>query len=219
VNLLNLEPRPFPVVLAAPSGTGKTSLAKAVVERHRDVVFSISATTRPPREHEVHGRDYLFVDDAQFDGLIAEGELVEWAVVHGRRYGTPRLGIEQELSRGHTVLLDIDVQGARQIRAAFQEAVLIFVLPPSAEELGRRLTGRASEGRAEQERRLDNARREIRDAAEFDYVIVNADFAHSMAALEGILASERMRVARLPGIKSELQALDSALGAILERSS
>jgi guanylate kinase len=218
VNLLNLEPRPFPVVLAAPSGAGKTSLAQALVERNRDVVFSISATTRPPRAHEVDARDYFFVDDARFDRMIADGELVEWAEVHGRRYGTPRAGIEQELARGHTVLLDIDVQGARQIRAAFKEAVLIFLLPPSAEELGRRLTGRASEGRAEQVRRLDNARCEIREAGEFDYVVVNADFAHSIAALEGILASERMRVARMPGIKTELHALDSALGEILERS-
>ena len=218
MNLLNLQPRPFPVVLAAPSGAGKTSLAQAVVERNRDVVFSISATTRPARAHEIHGRDYFFVDDAQFDGMIADGDLVEWATVHGRRYGTPRSGIEHELARGHTVLLDIDVQGARQIREAFADAVLIFVLPPSADELGRRLAGRASEGRAEQERRLDNARREIKDAGEFDYVLVNADFAHSIAALEGILASERMRVARLPGIRKELEALDSALGAILERS-
>jgi guanylate kinase len=94
VNVLNLRSQPFPVVLAAPSGAGKTSLAQAVVERNKDVVFSISATTRPPRAHAVHGRDYYFVDDAQFDGMIADGDLVEWATVHGRRSGTPRSGIE-----------------------------------------------------------------------------------------------------------------------------
>src|SRR5690606_15363831 len=127
--------RAFPLVIAAPSGAGKTSLARALVERHDDVVFSISATTRPRRGYEVHGKDYYFVDDVAFDRMISSGELLEWATVHGYRYGTPRQGVTECIRRGEVVVLDIDVQGARQIRAVFPESVLVFVLPPSAVEL------------------------------------------------------------------------------------
>ncbi len=214
-----LRGRPFPLVIAAPSGAGKTTLARALVERNEDCVFSISATTRKRREHERDGRDYYFVDDAGFDALIANRELVEWAVVHGHRYGTLRREIAAGLERGHNVVLDIDVQGARQIRAAFPEAVLVFILPPSAEELNRRLTGRGSEQSQDRHRRLTNARGELAAVQEFDYVIVNDVLEDALASLEAIVRAEARRVSRTPSVADCIQHLDRELGAILERSS
>ena len=213
-----MRSRPFPMVIAAPSGAGKTSIARALVERHGDVVFSVSATTRPPRGYERDGVDYYFVDDAGFDRLIADGELIEWAVGHGRRYGTLRRAVSRALERGQTVVLDIDVQGARQIREAFPEAVLVFIVPPSAEELGRRLVFRGSEAAAERQRRLENARRELTAAGEFDYVVVNDDLETAVSALESILAGERCRTARIEDLAETLVRLERELGDLQQRS-
>ncbi len=210
---------PFPLVIAAPSGAGKTSLAHALVQRHPDeVMFSISATTRARRERERPGKDYYFVDDAEFDGMIESGELLEWATVHGRRYGTPSRGVRDGIAQGKVVVLDIDVQGARQIRRAFDDAVLVFILPPSAAELNRRLTGRGSEADADRLRRLRGARAELEAAVEFDYVVVNEDFERAVRELEAILTAERLRADRMAGLGRELRRLDAELADILERS-
>lgn len=215
---MTLLGRPFPLVIAAPSGAGKTSLAHALVQRHPgEMTFSISATTRARRERERPGKDYYFVDDAEFDEMIESGELIEWAEVHGRRYGTPRRGVREAMAAGKVVVLDIDVQGARQIRRAFDDAVLVFILPPSAAELNRRLTGRGSEGEAEVERRLRGARGELEAAAEFDYVVVNDDFDRALGALEAILRAERHRTKRIEELGLELRRLDAELGEILDR--
>ncbi len=213
-----MRSRPFPVVIAAPSGTGKTSLARALVERDPRVVFSISATTRPPRAHETDGVDYEFVDEAQFDRMQAAGDLVEWAEVHGHRYGTPARGIAAALHRGEVVVLDIDIQGARQIRRTFPDAVLIFILPPSADELVRRLRGRGSEGREELLLRLRNARAELHAAGEFDYVVVNDDFEGAVGALQAILAAERRRYGRLQDPEAQLERIDREVGNLVDRS-
>ena len=215
---MSLRGRTFPVVLAAPSGAGKTTLAKALVERNAGLVFSVSATTRPPRLHERPGRDYLFVDDAEFDRLLAAGELVEWAVVHGHRYGTPRGGIDDAIARGDIVVLDIDFQGARQIRAAFADAVLIFVLPPSTEELIRRLLERASETPDQRSARLRTARVELGVAHEFDYVVVNDVFETAIRTLEAIVEAERHRVSRTHGIRARLLQLNESLDRALQGS-
>src|SRR5512138_1480301 len=132
---MSIGSRGFALVIAAPSGAGKTSLARALVEKHGNIEFSVSATTRRRRNGEQSSRDYHFVDDAEFDRMVKAGELLEWAVVHSRKYGTPRSEVETRIATGRVVVLDIDVQGARQVRAALPEAVLVFVLPPSAEEL------------------------------------------------------------------------------------
>jgi len=203
------------MVLAAPSGAGKTSLAKTLVERHDDVVFSVSATTRPPRLHERHGHDYLFVDGREFDRMREAGELVEWAAVHGNWYGTPRRGIEAAIARGEVVVLDIDFQGARRIRASFDDAVLVFILPPSAHELIRRLLERATEDEAERRARLRTARVELGVVHEFDYVVVNDDFETAVATLESILVAERHRRARTTGVQTRLDELNAKLDEIL----
>lgn len=213
-----MHSRPFPVVIAAPSGAGKTSLSHALVDRNPELTFSISATTRPQRPHEQDGRDYYFVDDAEFDRLIAAGELLEWAEVHGRKYGTPKRSIREPLERGQTVILDIDVQGAREVRAAFPEAVLIFVLPPSVEELRRRLSGRGSEGSAERRVRLTTAKAELDAAREFDYVVVNDNFEMAVNALQSILTSERQRLTRLDGLDDTVNELRNELASMLERN-
>lgn len=208
----------FPLVLAAPSGAGKTTLARMLVEGTPGLVFSISATTRPPRPREQDGRDYHFVDDETFSRMIERNELAEWAVVHGRRYGTPRREITAALDSGRTVVLDIDVQGARQVRRMFADALLIFVLPPSADELARRLTGRASEDGAERRRRLANARREIAAAPEFDYVVVNDDLGRAYGDIEAIVRAEWARVARLRGLPAHTSALCHQLDTLISQS-
>ena len=166
--------RALPVVLAAPSGAGKTTLARRLVEQDDRFVFSISATTRAPRSGEEDGRDYHFLDAAAFEAMIEGGELAEWARVHGRDYyGTPLGALESASEDGLHVVLDIDVQGAAQIRDSFPDAVQIFVLPPSVDILMERLAGRGTEKSGEVARRLRSALDELRAAPGFDHVIVN----------------------------------------------
>lgn len=205
----------FPIVLAAPSGAGKTTLARMLVERNEGVSFSISATTRAPRPREQDGRDYHFVDDATFDRMIEHHDLAEWAVVHGRRYGTPRREITAAIEQGRTVILDIDVQGARQVRRMFPDALLIYVLPPSAEELYRRLSARASEDSTERGRRLSNARRELEAVPEFDYAIVNDDLDRAYTRLAAILNAEWARVTRIRDVDAHARQLRTDLDAFI----
>jgi guanylate kinase len=212
-------PGTFPLVIAAPTGAGKTTLARALVERHPELVFSLSATTRPPRPSETHDVDYHFVDDGAFQRLIDDGELLEWAEVHGRRYGTLRRRVEAALASGRTVVLDIDVQGARMVRASLPAAVLVFVLPPSVAEMRRRLVTRGSgEDPTELHRRMRTARGELDAVQEFDYVIVNDDFDDAMGRLEAVLLAERCRVHRLPHLVPTLASLRTDIDAITERS-
>jgi guanylate kinase len=210
--------QPFGLVLAAPSGAGKTSLARALVERWTDVVFSLSATTRPPRPGEVNGVDYMFVDDAGFDALLAGDELLEWAVVHGRRYGTLRSGVRDALSAGSTVVLDIDVQGASKVRAEMPDAVLVFILPPTVAELTRRLQSRGEDA-VELVTRMRTARTELDEVAKFDYVIVNDEFELTIRKVESIIAAERGRITRVADLKETLDRMRADMDGILERSS
>ena len=161
-------------MLAGPTAVGKGTVATAVRERHPEVWLSVSATTRAPRPGEVDGVHYHFVDDATFDAMIADGDLLEWAVVHrAARYGTPRGPVEESLAAGRPSMLEIDLQGARQVRATMPEAVFVFLKPPSWDELVRRLVGRGTETDAERERRLDTAREELAAESEVDVTIVN----------------------------------------------
>ena len=164
------------VVLAGPTAVGKGTVSTFIRENYPDVQLSVSATTRAPRPGEVEGVNYFFVSDEQFDGLIERGEMLEWARVHNAfRYGTPRKPVEENLAEGTSVLLEIDIQGARQVKAALPRAVLVFLLPPTWDELVRRLIGRGTEGPAEQRRRLETARVELAAQDEFDYRVVNGD--------------------------------------------
>jgi guanylate kinase len=177
----------FPLVLSAPSGAGKTTIARRLRERRGDVVFSISATTREPRPGEVDGVDYHFVSEDAFRRMIEAGELIEWAEVHGSYYGTPLANVRQARERGEYLALDIDVQGARQIRAAVPDAVHVFILPPSGQALVERLVGRGSEDEARVQKRLRNALAEIATAAEFDHVVVNDDLDAAVEDVNAVL--------------------------------
>ena len=164
------------LVLAGPTAVGKGTVAAHIRERHPEIHLSVSATTRAPRPGEIDGVHYYFVDDEAFDTLIADGDLLEYATVHSRhRYGTPRRPIDRALAEGKTVLLEIDLQGARQVRAAAPDATLVFLLPPSWDELVNRLVGRGTEDAEERARRLRTAKVELASQGEFDYVVVNAD--------------------------------------------
>lgn len=168
------------VVLAGPTAVGKGTVSTYIRENYPDVLLSVSATTRAPRPGEVDGVNYYFVDDAEFDRMIAEGELLEYATVHNAyRYGTPRGPIEKALDAGRSVLLEIDLQGARSVRESMPEARLIFLLPPTWEELVRRLIGRGTEDSAEQARRLETAKVELAAQDEFDHRVVNHDVAEA----------------------------------------
>ncbi|MBO2452465.1 guanylate kinase [Actinomadura barringtoniae] len=160
-------------VLSGPSGVGKSTVVAEIRRAHPSVWLSVSVTTRPPRPGEVHGVQYFFVDDAGFDRLVAEGELLEWAEFAGNRYGTPREAVIDRLERGEAVLLEIDLQGARQVRQTMPDAQLVFLAPPSWEELVRRLVGRGTEPPDVIERRLEAARVELAAEQEFDLTLIN----------------------------------------------
>ena len=183
----------IPIVVSAASGTGKTSLCKRLLETLSHTARSISYTTRAPRGGEAHGQDYFFVDDAEFDRMIAAGELIEWAEVFGRRYGTGFRAVQDQLAEGVDVLLDIDVQGGGQVRERLEHALLIFLLPPSMEELRRRLVNRAEDAPDAIARRLNEAKEEIRASASYDYLVVNDDFEQAATDLRAIVRTHRLR--------------------------
>ena len=179
-------------VVVAPSGAGKTSLVHKLLEKEPNVHLSISYTTRAPREGEADGRDYHFVDRAAFEKMIEQGDFLEYAAVYGNYYGTSKRWIENELSGDHDVLLEIDFQGARQVRALFPHMVGIFILPPSFAELRKRLKSRGKDSAEAIERRLASAREEISHVLEFEYIIVNESFETALADLIAVVRAARV---------------------------
>ncbi|WP_103504619.1 MULTISPECIES: guanylate kinase [Streptomyces] len=175
--------RPRLTVLSGPSGVGKSTVVAHLRQAHPEIWLSVSATTRRPRPGERHGVQYFFVDDGEFDKLVANGELLEWAEFAGNRYGTPRQAVLERLSAGEPVLLEIDLQGARLVRESMPEARLVFLAPPSWDELVRRLTGRGTEPPEVIERRLTAARTELAAEAEFDHTLVNTSVEEVSAEL------------------------------------
>jgi len=183
------------VVLAGPTAVGKGTVADCVRRKHPDIWISVSVTTRRPRPGEIDGVHYLFVTDAEFDAMIASDGLLEWAVVHkAARYGTPRAPVEEHLGAGQSALLEIDLQGARQVHERMPEALMVFLAPPSWEELERRLVGRGTEGPAERDRRLATARVELAAEDEFDVTIVNTDVESACEELVDLFRSGTSRV-------------------------
>jgi guanylate kinase len=204
---------PFPVILSAPSGGGKTTIAHRLLEVRDDLGYSVSATTRPPRAGEVDGESYHFLTRVQFDAKVARGEFAEHAIVHGNMYGTLRSEVQRVLSAGKHVVMAIDVQGAEQFFASFPEAVQIFVLPPSGATLLERLRGRGTEDRCTMAQRLRDALVELRMVDRYDYVVVNDVVDRAVAEVSSIVDAESLRRER----STSLAALVTEIAAVLEQ--
>lgn len=193
-------------VVAAPSGAGKSSLVKALQELDSRVQPSVSHTTRAPRGQEKHGREYFFCSEPEFDVMVGQNAFVEWAHVHGYRYGTSKKAIEERIAQGADVILEIDVQGAAQIKKAFANAVLIFILPPSWEELQSRLQRRGEDSPQVIETRLENAATEMSHAREFDFVIINELFERALFDIKTIVHAQRLKFAAQRRAKADVFA-------------
>lgn len=196
------------LVVAAPSGAGKSTITRALLATEPELSLSVSATTRPPRPGEQDDVHYLFRSQAGFDAMVADGAMLEWATVFGRNYGTPRRPVEQALEAGRDVVFDIDWQGCRQLRAALPgDVVGVFILPPSFEALEARLRRRGRDSADEIARRMDAARSEIAHWAEFDHVIVNRDLEAAVEDVRGVLHAARCAIARQPGLPAFVGSL------------
>ena len=180
-------------IVAAPSGAGKTTLVRLLLANDAQLGLSVSCTTRPPRPGEENGRDYHFVGVEEFLERVGKGDFVEWAEVHGNYYGTLRQTIEEQLAGGHDLVLEIDWQGAQQVRKAFPQAIGVFILPPSLPTLKERLAGRGTDSAETIARRFAAARDEMRHVDEFDYVIINDDLQQAFANLRSVVAAARLR--------------------------
>ncbi|HCF37983.1 MAG TPA: guanylate kinase [Thermosipho africanus] len=184
-------------VVSGPSGVGKTSIISALMNKLENIVFSVSCTTRPPRPGEVDGVDYFFVSRDKFIEMREKGEFLEWAEVHGNLYGTPKRFVLENIEKGNRIILDIDVQGALQVKRNFDDAVFIFVAPPSYEVLKERLLKRGTENSQSMLKRLENAKWEMSKIVEFDYLIVNSDLEKSILAMKSIVIAESYRTMRI----------------------
>jgi guanylate kinase len=202
----------FMLVLSSPSGAGKTTLSRMLLDADPQLELSISVTTRPKRPGEIDGRDYRFIDQAWFDAMVKQAELLEWAEVFGQRYGTPRKPVESSLAAGRDVLFDIDWQGTQQLRdKAGRDLATIFVLPPSVPDLEKRLRTRAQDSDAVIHSRMARAADEMSHWAEYDYVIINRDVKQAFAELRAILAAERLKRERQTGLSDFVRSLQAKL--------
>ena len=209
---------PFPAILSAPSGGGKTTIARMLLARRPDLGYSVSCTTRAPRTGEVQGRDYYFMSRAEFIAKREQGAFAESAEVHGNLYGTLRAEVERVMSDGKHVVMDIDVQGAVQFIRAFPLSVTIFILPPSAEVLLERLRGRNTETSAQLAARLQSALQELQQVDEYEYVVINDDLERAVASVESIIDAEVVSRERLKNLRQQVGLLIERLEQEIENS-
>ena len=208
MDVTDLTRRGLMYVLSSPSGTGKTTITRALLETNENMTISISATTRPRRPGEVQGQDYQFVDEAEFGRMVDNGEMLEHAKVFGHYYGTPRAPVEDALSKGQDIIFDIDWQGTQQLREiANDDLVTVFLLPPSRQELERRLRTRARDSDEEILTRLSKASDEMTHYSEYDYVLINQDIHETIARAQTILDTERLKRHRLLGVSDFVKGL------------
>jgi guanylate kinase len=207
-----VERRGLMFVLSSPSGAGKTTLSRLLIDRVPGLKMSVSATTRPMRPGEVEGRDYHFIDKVRFEAMAANGELLEWATVFDNRYGTPRAPVEVALSAGQDVLFDIDWQGTQQLREkARDDVVSVFILPPSVTDLEKRLHSRAQDSDAVIRGRMSRASHEMSHWAEYDYIVINHDIDEAFGEVQSILKAERLRRERRTGLTTFVRGLQRQL--------
>ncbi|ODN31232.1 guanylate kinase [Fervidobacterium thailandense] len=205
-------PKGILFVISGPSGVGKTSIIRAVLERVERVVFSVSCTTRPQRPGEVDGIDYFFISVEKFQQMISENAFLEWAIVHDNYYGTPAKFVFENLEKGFDVILDIDVQGALKVKSTYPAAKFVFIAPPSFETLRERLRRRGTESEERIARRLENAKRELRHIPEFEYLLINEDLETSISSLISIIQAERLKFERL----KELELVRNLYGGVMD---
>jgi guanylate kinase len=210
---------PFPIILSAPSGGGKTTIARQLLARRSDLGYSVSCTTRAPRPGERDGTDYYFLSRDEFVRRRRAGDFAESAEVHGNLYGTLRSEIARVLATGRHVVMDIDVQGARQFRSAFPQAVTVFVLPPSAEVLLERLRNRKTESPQQLAARLDSALEELRAVEEYEYVVINDDLERAVQSVGSILDAELFSRERVSGLRDQVETLIRRLEAEIDHHS
>ena len=194
----------FLLIISGPAGTGKGTVCKELLNRNNDIVFSVSATTRSPRVGEEEGKNYFFIDQGKFETMIEENEFLEHAYVHTNYYGTPKKFVLDQISKGEIVLLEIDVQGALQVKKNYSEAVFIFLLPPTMEELKNRIVKRGTESEEDINRRFENAFKELDFVGNYDYFVVNDVVDEAVASIEAIIKAERLRVKRHSDIKNNV---------------
>jgi guanylate kinase len=209
----------FPIILSSPSGGGKTTIAHEILARRKDVGYSVSCTTRPPRDGELDGRDYHFLSPKDFKRGQAAGEFAESAEVHGHLYGTLRAEVARVLSSGRHVIMDIDVQGAKQFFAAFPESVLIFILPPSAEALVERLAARGTEDPKSLIRRFRSAKDELKAVDLYPYVVVNDRIDSAVAAISSIIDAEGVKRSRNGALKARIRELEDGIQRAIDHYS
>ena len=209
---------PFPVILSAPSGGGKTTIARMLLGRRPDLGYSVSCTTRAPRQGEVAGRDYYFMSRAEFIAKREQGAFAESAEVHGNLYGTLRAEVERVMNGGRHVVMDIDVQGAVQFVRAFPLSVTIFILPPSAEVLLERLRGRKTESSAQLAARLQSALQELQQVDEYEYVVMNDELERAVSSVESIIDAEVVSRERLKNLRQQVGLLIERLEQEIENS-
>jgi guanylate kinase len=207
----------FPLILSSPSGGGKTTIAHELLRKRPDVGYSVSCTTRAPREGEVHGSDYYFLSAEDFEAARARGDFAESAEVHGRMYGTLRREVDRVIGSGRHVVMDIDVQGARQFQAAYRDSVLVFIIPPSAEVLLARLLKRGTESADSLARRLRSALEELRAVDIYGYLVVNEDLDEAVQAVSSVLDAESMRLSRQDAMNARVGAMVTDLESELEK--
>lgn len=190
----------FLLVISGPSGSGKGTVCKKLLERNKDLVYSVSATTRKARKGEIDGVNYFFMDEKTFDEMASRGEFLEYASVHGNKYGTPKKFVVEQVNKGEIVILEIDVQGALQVKKLYDEAVFVFLLPPSMEELKKRILKRGTESKEDMDIRLKNAGDELKLVYEYDYVVVNDSVDEAVENIEAIIKAEKLKVKRSENI-------------------
>lgn len=209
----------FPVILSSPSGGGKTTIAHKLLALRKDLGYSVSCTTRPPREGEVNGRDYHFLAVEKFKRGQDAGEFAESAEVHGHLYGTLRAEVARVLSSGRHVIMDIDVQGAQQFAAAFPESVLIFILPPSADALIERLTARGTEDAKSLIRRFRSAKEELKSIDLYEYVVVNDRIDSAVAAISSIIDAEALKRSRSDALEALIKNIEDGIQSAIDHYS